>query len=192
MIRSSSICLHGLSRKRTSASHRNAKDSIPSRDNYARTHARDLPVSQLIDLVNKHNKDVQKLALDLLQSRDPRQEIGLEAWGELLTTDNGHQIAAETLRKHFGANELTPEWFIPPLVSLNPQARQFAQDRLLTLHPRKNFGWHYFANVIEQLDGSEPGQNHACDFCCQQLEKLGTRRYPPRRGERDRAVCTVG
>src|SRR5262249_11039001 len=49
--------------------------------NYARTHARDLPVPELARLVDNTSEAVRKVALDLLQSRDPRKEVGLEAWG---------------------------------------------------------------------------------------------------------------
>ena len=62
---------------------------------YARTHARDLPVPELVRLVDNTSEAVRKLALDLLQSRDPRTEVGLEAWGWLLETQHGHELAAD-------------------------------------------------------------------------------------------------
>ena len=51
---------------------------------YARTHARDLPVDELVRLADNDHAAVRKLAADLLQARDPRKEVGLEAWGRLL------------------------------------------------------------------------------------------------------------
>src|SRR5205085_8209601 len=39
---------------------------------YARTHARDLPVAELVRLVDNSSDAVPKLAPDLLQTRDPR------------------------------------------------------------------------------------------------------------------------
>src|SRR5262249_55586115 len=74
---------------------------------YARTHARDLPVPELVRLANNSHPAVRKLACDLLLERDPRKEVGLGAWGQLLETDHGHSLAAGVLRKHFGARELT-------------------------------------------------------------------------------------
>ena len=78
---------------------------------YARAHARDLALDELVRLANNDNEEVRKLARDLLHDRDPRKDVGLEAWGRLLGTPHGHELAASALRKHFGARELTPEWF---------------------------------------------------------------------------------
>src|SRR5207302_9041254 len=47
--------------------------------NYARTHARDLPVSELIRLANNDNENVRKLARDLLGEKDPRTGVRLDA-----------------------------------------------------------------------------------------------------------------
>jgi len=140
--------------------------------NYARTHARDLPVTQLISLANNHNPEVRKLAVDLLRSRDPRKEIGLDAWGELLATEHGYKIAADALRKNFGGNELTREWFVQLIVSADDNARQFAADNLTRLHPRKQLGWSYFVDILEQLDYCEWTHQESAQFCCDELDKL--------------------
>ncbi len=145
---------------------------------YARTHARDLPVSQLILLANSYENEVRKLAVDLLQSRDPRKEIGLEAWGELLATSLGCEIAAAALRKHFGAAELTPAWFANLLLSPNEQSQDFAQERLLKLHSREQLGPSYFIDIIERMDASDWRASQACHFCCEQLQKLGVDQLP--------------
>ena len=55
--------------------------------NYARTHARDLPVSELIRLANNDNEDVRKLATDLLGEKDPRTGVGLEILEQGLSLD---------------------------------------------------------------------------------------------------------
>lgn len=98
--------------------------------NYARTHARDLPVETLIRLANHRNRGVRKLAVDLIQSRDPRKEIGLEAWGQLLGTEHGFPVASAALAAHFGARELTPEWFADLLASEHSESRGFAESTL--------------------------------------------------------------
>src|SRR5262249_41042040 len=100
---------------------------------YARTHARDLPVSELVRLANNDHEAVRQLAADLLQSRDPRKEIGLEAWGRLLETEHGHELATTMIRKHFGARELTPEWFAARLFSEHEDAFEFARKLLLEI-----------------------------------------------------------
>ena len=145
---------------------------------YARTHARDLPVDQLILLANSYQDEVRKLAVDLLQSRDPRKEIGLKAWGDLLATDLGYEIAEEALRKHFGANELTPEWFASLLQSSNERSQEFVEQRLLKLHSREQLGQQYFIDIIEQLEARNWQSYSACNFCCAQIEELSVDQIP--------------
>ena len=105
---------------------------------YARTHARDLPVDELVRLANNDHAAVRRLAADLLQARDPRKEVGLEAWGRLLETQHGHELAAEVLRKHFGARELTPEWFRARLFAVNAAAFKFVQVAAAPAPPRRD------------------------------------------------------
>src|SRR5690606_22612499 len=83
---------------------------------YARTHARDLELARLLRLANSSSVEVRKLAADLLGDRDPRKDIGLDAWGQLLGTQHAHELAASALRKHFSARELTPAWFADRLL----------------------------------------------------------------------------
>jgi len=118
---------------------------------YARTHARDLPVEELVRLANNPHSAVRGLAGDLLLSRDPRTEVGLEIWGQLLETEHGHAIAAKELRKHFGARELTPDWFKARLLSPYEGAFEFARDRLEAIHPRAKLGVGYFHDLIEAI-----------------------------------------
>lgn len=118
---------------------------------YARTYARDLPVTELIRLINNSHQAVRKLAADLLHGRDPRKEIGLDAWGELLETEHGHDLAAAVLRKHFGARELTPQWFTSRMLSPHIKAAQFAQRLLADVHPYKKLGAEYFCDLVDHL-----------------------------------------
>jgi len=118
---------------------------------YARTHARDLPVSELVRLVDNSSEAVRKLAIDLLQGRDPRTEIGLDAWGWLLETKQGHKIAAESLRKHFGAKELTPAWFKARLFSPSKETFEFAQKLLPQIHPLEQLGAGFFTDLIDSI-----------------------------------------
>jgi hypothetical protein len=118
---------------------------------YARTHARDLPVSQLVRLVDNTSEAVRKLALDLLQGRDPRTEIGLDAWGWLLETTHGHKIAAESLQKHFGAKELTPAWFKARLVSPSRPTFEFAKKLLPQIHARQQLGTGFYMDLVDSL-----------------------------------------
>src|SRR5688572_2676862 len=109
------------------------------RSNYARTHARDLPVAELIRLANNDNDDVRKLATDLLGEKDPRTGVGLDAWGQLLETRHGFKFASDAITKHFGAKELTPAWFQGRLLSDSENAFDFAKKLLPKIHNLKEF-----------------------------------------------------
>lgn len=130
---------------------------------YARTHARDLPVSELVRLIDNDNKAVSKLAGDLIAERDPRAGIGLDAWGWLLETKNGHELAGAALRKHFGAAELSPAWFKARLFSSSRQAFQFAAKLLPQVHPPAKLGPGFFVDLIDSIDdpNSQPARDVA-------------------------------
>ncbi|MDM8517694.1 BRCT domain-containing protein [Desulfobacterales bacterium HSG16] len=119
---------------------------------YARTYARDLPVSRLIQLANNSELTARKLAADLLMERDPRKEVGLDAWGRLLETRYGHDLAAKVLKKSFTARELTPEWFVERLLSGRRKPFQFAEKLLLVIHPAKKLGPDFFYGLVRSLD----------------------------------------
>jgi hypothetical protein len=140
---------------------------------YARTHARDLPVSELVRLVDNSSPAVRTLALDLLRGRDPRTEIGLDAWGWLLETRHGHELAANALRQHFGPRELTPDWFKARLFSPSTQAFQFVRKLLPSVHPPQRLGPAFFAGLIDALDDpdAEAAENVA-DFALDELARF--------------------
>jgi hypothetical protein len=122
---------------------------------YARTFARDLPVDQLVGLADNGNPAVYKLALDLLQARDPRKEVGLDAWGRLLLSIHGRALAASVLRKSFGASELTPEWFRDRLFTDNTEAFVFVKTLLFETHRVEALGPGFFLGLIEAADEPE-------------------------------------
>ncbi len=137
---------------------------------YARTHARDLPLPELVRLIDNSSEAVRKLAVDLLQGRDPRTEIGLDAWGWLLETKHGHQFAAAALRKHFGARELTPEWFAGRLFSPSRQTSEFAQKLLPEIHPAAQLGPGFFAELLDAI--SDPDTESARNVSAFALTEL--------------------
>jgi hypothetical protein len=127
---------------------------------YARTHARDLSVDELVRLANNDNEAVRKLARDLLGEKDPRTGVGLEAWGRLLETEHGHKFAAETITKSFGPKELTPDWFQGRLLSPSEEAFEFASKLLPKVHNLKDLGPTFFATLLQKLD---PEDNEKID-----------------------------
>jgi hypothetical protein len=119
---------------------------------YARTHARDLPVEDLIRLANNSHPAVRQLASDLLQARDARKDVGLEAWGTLLEQAHSHELAATAIRKHFRAKELTLEWFRDRLFSASHVAFKFVKGLLPQVQTP---GLDFFRGLIEAIDEAE-------------------------------------
>jgi hypothetical protein len=151
--------------------------SVPARAyaaDYARAHARDLPVNELVRLVDNDNIVVRGLAADLLQARDPRKEVGLEAWGRLLESRHGLELAEAALHKHFGARELTPDWFRDRLFTRSAAAFMFVQKFLLQVHPAESLGPGYFLGLLEAADAREQHDSSArvAQFAMERLAKF--------------------
>ena len=138
---------------------------------YTRTHARDLPLNQLIRLVNNRQKEVRAVAIDLFDDKDPRKDVGLEIWGQLLETDHGFKYASEKLSKHFAKRELTAEWMKLRLLAPNTNGFKFATQQLLKLHSIKTLPTSYFCDLLMQLDYSDHRAFRCVEFATQQLEK---------------------
>jgi hypothetical protein len=140
---------------------------------YARTHARDLPVAELVRLADNANDSVRKLALDLLKERDPRKDVGLDAWGLLLETRHGYALAAEVLRKHYGARELTQAWFKARLFTSNRQAFNFVKQLLGEVHPTQKLGPGYFTDLIDSVgDITLPESLNVAGFALAELARF--------------------
>ena len=130
---------------------------------YARTHARDLELGRLLRLANNSNADVRKLAADLLGDRDPRKDIGLDAWGQLLGTQHAHDLAATALRKHFSARELTPAWFADRLLDERGKVFEFASELLTKVHTHKSLGAGFFRDLLDDPRMSAQAARFALD-----------------------------
>ncbi len=109
-------------------------------------------MSELVRLANNDNEDVRKLARDLLGEKDPRTGVGLDAWGQLLETEHGHKFAADAITKHFGAKELTPEWFQGRMLSDSEPAFKFATHLLPKVHNQKELGPAFFATLLQKVN----------------------------------------
>ncbi len=130
---------------------------------YARTHARDLSLNDLVRHANNDHPEVRKLARDLLHDRDPRKDIGLDGWGRLLGTTHGHDLATAALRKHFGARELTPAWFRDRILSPDEKVFSFAVELLATVHTHKSLGAAYFRDILDDARLNAPSARFALD-----------------------------
>ncbi|MEK7432445.1 MAG: BRCT domain-containing protein [Cyanobacteriota bacterium] len=134
---------------------------------YARTHAKDLALSQVIELINHENKDIRDLAVSFLMDRDPRKDVGLESWTKLLGTEYGNNLAEEGIIKNFSAKDLTKEWFSKNI--LDDNASEFAQKHLLKIHKIKDLGVKYFIDLFY----SEKFSDLCVDFIMENIRKFG-------------------
>jgi len=139
---------------------------------YARTHARDLSVADLVRLANNAHDAVRKLARDLLGERDPRTEVGLAAWGELLDSEHGHVYAAEVIQKAFGAAELTPAWFADRLLTPSEKAFSFAWWLLPKTHTPAALGPAFYVGVLKRLDLADGNHQRRVDKVAKELARF--------------------
>jgi len=115
---------------------------------YALTHARDLPLNDLLRLAENSHQAVRQFAIQQITHRDPRQDIGLTAWGLLLDSRYHTQLASQNLHKHFSQQELNAEWFKERLLTGQQYSIEFCKQYLLALHPLKTLGMDYFEQIL--------------------------------------------
>ncbi len=145
---------------------------------YARTHARDLSIEVLVRLANNSSEAVRKLARDLLGERDPRKDVGLAAWGQLLETEHGHTFATEVLVKAFGPKDLTPEWFRDRLMTQNADAFAFVSKLLPKIHPIASLGAAYFVELIRRAATRDDDVDDLVTFAEECLAKFDLNAVP--------------
>jgi hypothetical protein len=146
--------------------------------NYARTHARDMSVDELIRLADNDNDKVRKLAFDLLGEKDPRTGVGLDAWGRLLETDHGSKFAADAITKHFGERELTPEWFQGRLLSSSESAFEFASKLLPKIHNLKELGPTFFIGLLRKFRRGD-SNDEVADYATRELARFDLNSLDP-------------
>jgi len=148
----------------------NSAKAIDYAVKYTRSYARDLSFNFLLELFDLYHASLHKLAADILSDKDPRKEITLEMWGQVMDTNGGYKVAAEILGKHYGAKELTKEWFKGRLLSArNPSTADFVFTQLPKIHPIKTLGSSYF---VELIDTAEKDDYRLFDFATTQLDLL--------------------
>lgn len=145
---------------------------------YVKAQARDLPVNELLRLALKPNSELVKLIRQLISERDPRSELGLEAWRQLLALPNYYEFAEGALHKHFGRKELSTEWFQQLFLSSNAGLK-FAKKYLLEWHPLKTLGTAYFQGILEQLDTNNDEHREVADFALTHLVQLELKELSP-------------
>ncbi len=137
---------------------------------YVSSYARDLDFEMLLELFSSAHAPLHKLAADLLSDKDPRKEVTLEMWGQVMDTSGGYKVASAALRKHYGAKELTKEWFKERLLSSrNRSTINFVFDQLPKLHPIKTLGSEYF---VELIDEAQLDNYRLYRFATEQLDLL--------------------
>jgi len=138
---------------------------------YARTYARDMSVTQLLTFANSQYKQVRDFALEQLKSFDPRKDVGLDAWTQLLKTEYGSELAKSVLIKHFGKDDLSAQWFKDCFASAQDSAVEFATERLAKVHSYKNLGLSYFLDIIQQSDPDNYTGEEIIEYAMQVIAK---------------------
>jgi len=138
---------------------------------YAKAHARDLPLDRLLRLAENSFLAVRQLAIQLINEREPRQDIGLTAWGILLDSNYHHNLAADVLHKHFGRSELDASWFRERLLAGTKHSIEFCQKYLLELHSLNSLGISYFQDILTQL-GIESRWQAVANFALSCLKSI--------------------
>ena len=141
---------------------------------YARTHARDLPVDELVRLANNNHEAVRKLAADLLQAPRPAQggrpgRVGPAA-GDAARARAGRRRPPQALRRR----ELTPEWFRARLFAENAAAFEFVQGAAAAGPPRREAG----AGLLrrpdrrDRRDASDVRRSRVAEFALDELARF--------------------
>ena len=130
---------------------------------YARTHARDLPLEDLLRLANHFDDQIRKLSFELLKDLDPRKEVGLDGWGSLLGTEYAHDVAVKALHDHFGASELTLDWFRARFLSEEWQVVDFAVNHFGEVHKVEKVDPGYYVGLIDADEPSDDTLTFAID-----------------------------
>ena len=130
---------------------------------YAEVHGQDLPLSRLLTLARSYDRVVLSLVEELLSSRDPREEIGLDAWSELLGIDHFQKAAKSALKTHFGSRDLTVQWFFPRLLSENRGVRTFSLRHFPRVHEPSDVERSFFLDLLHHKDLNHLAANLALD-----------------------------
>lgn len=121
---------------------------------YAQNYAQDLALAQLLLLAESQHEAVRDFAITQILARNPRTEIGVDAWGTLLDSEYHRQVAREQLLQHFNAKDLSPEWFFARLTSDSFPSRDFACTHIKQFYDIKGLGIQYFIDALDYLEGA--------------------------------------
>lgn len=144
---------------------------------YAKSYATDLPVSSLLLLANSNWENTRKFAIGQLLAKDARKDVGVVAWGQLLSSSYHHNVASEQLLTHFDRNDLTKEWFLQLFLSKNRLSVDFAVKNFLKLHNVQTVGLDYFLDLIGQI-GDLYTERPIMNFALNALKQLGLKQVP--------------
>lgn len=145
---------------------------------YIKSHARDLPLSELRRLSINTNVNIVKLVQLLIAERHPRNDIGLSLWGELLEKSQHYNFAEKALREYFGRKELSAKWFQQRLINTTESSFRFVSKYLLELHPLKKLGINYFQSIAEQLEPAHDQADEVSAFIIENLGQLNINQLP--------------
>ena len=125
----------------------------------------------MIRYISSDESQVRDLVKDLILERDPRKDIGLDVWAQLLEATNAEKWICDALEKNFGASDLTPEWFQEQFIASEAhQTGEYLQSLLLKLHPAEKLGHSFFVDILHKAEQKDYAVGQ---FCWEQITKLG-------------------
>lgn len=144
---------------------------------YARAHAKDLSVEQLLGLADGDNMEERfgatyeetiTFAVDMLQSRAPRT-LGLDVLGRMLGIGSTSAWARDALLKTFGREEVPEAWLVDQLYGSDAQA-DFVETFIEKKYPGGSIGSPFWTRVLD--DPRQPKNETATDKAMSALGKL--------------------
>ncbi|GAA0314663.1 BRCT domain-containing protein [Psychrobacter aestuarii] len=139
---------------------------------YATSYAKDIDLDTLLLLAVSRHASIRDFAMQMILSRHPIKDIGVQGWGQLLETPYHFKTASNQLTAHFTRKELTPEWFRARLLGNSPEAVSFAIQQLPKLYSAKTLGADFFIDIARTLLPTYSQNQAACmDFVLEELRK---------------------
>lgn len=117
---------------------------------YAREYASSLPVQALLRFLRTSFSDLHSFALNLLNQRDPRTEIGLQTLQELLLLSSAFDVAKRKLHEGFRPSEISLAWFEKLLLSSANQARSYAVETLERDYPSEQIQTSWLQGLLRR------------------------------------------
>lgn len=115
---------------------------------YVQDYAKDLSFDLIKKLFQSDFDDLNKFGGQLLNDRDPREEIGLENLQVLILMSSAHDIAKKKLEAGFRPGEIPLDWFKPLLFADSWMIPEYAVKFLKKKYPTKQIETEWLQSLL--------------------------------------------